>query len=82
MKQNKKKIIRILGVGQDTKDGHTRITQGADYNIFMGSEETHEYLTELCEKIEKRIEEQGLTLEDISVEELQEIIKEVTKKGS
>ena len=82
MKQNQKKIIRILGVGHDTQDGHTRITQGADYNILMGSEETHEYLTELCEKIEKAIEEQGLTLEELSIEELQEIIKEVTSRGS
>lgn len=82
MKQHQKKIIRILGVGHDTEDGHTRITQGSDYNIVMGSEETHEYLTELCEKIEKAIKEKGLELEQLSIEELQEIIKEVTQKGS
>lgn len=82
MKQHQKKIIRILGVGHDTKDGHTRITQGADYNIFMGSEETHAYLTELCEKIEQAIAEKGLILEELSIEELQKIIQEVTAKGS
>jgi len=82
MKQNQKKIIRILGIGHDTEDGHTRITQGADYNIFMGSEETHSYLTELCEKIEKSIKEKKLSLDELSIEELQKIIQEVTSKGS
>lgn len=82
MKQNQKKIIRILGVGHDTEDGHTRITQGSDYKIFMGSEATHEYMAELCEKIEKVIEGRGLTLDQLSIEELQQIIQEITKKGA
>lgn len=71
-----KKILRILGVGFD-KDGHTRITHGDKSSVYMGTEETHEFISQLCNRIEERLKEQGLTLQDITIEQLQEIIQDV-----
>ena len=41
-KKNKptKKTI-LLGLGLDSKDGHTRITAGESFHLVGGSEETH-----------------------------------------
>ena len=36
--EKRKKIIRLLGVGFDSEDGHVRITKGEKYDILMGSE--------------------------------------------
>ena len=38
----RKKIIRLLGVGFDAEDGHLRITKGKNYDVLMGSDESHE----------------------------------------
>ena len=81
MNSNHKKIIRILGIGHDQTDGHTRITQGENFDVLQGDEETHEYIAELCGKIETRITELGHTLQDLTIEKLQEIMQEVVSKG-
>ena len=49
---NRKKIVRLLGVGFDAEDGHIRITKGENYDVLMGSDESHEYIEQLIRKIE------------------------------
>ena len=71
----RKKIIRLLGVGFDTDDGHVRITSGDKFDVVMGSDESHEYITTLIMKIEKEMEAQGLDLDDLSPEKLNEIVQ-------
>ncbi len=44
---NQNKIIRLLGVGFDSEDGHVRITKGENYDVLMGSDESHEYIQKL-----------------------------------
>ena len=70
----KKKIVRLLGVGFDAKDGHVRITQGERHDVLMGSAESHEYLRQLIGRIEEGIEERGLSLEDLDPAELSELV--------
>jgi hypothetical protein len=67
--ENRKKIIRLLGVGFDAKDEHVRITQGDKFDVIMGSEESHDYIQQLIQRIEKSIEERGLTLDELTPEE-------------
>ena len=50
--EKRKKIIRLLGVGFDATDGHIRITNGEKYDVVMGSEQSHEYIRKLIQKIE------------------------------
>lgn len=73
--EKRKKIIRLLGVGFDAEDGHVRISQGKKYDVFMGSDESHEYIRTLIESIEKAIEKRGLTLDDLTPEELTTLIE-------
>lgn len=75
--RSRKKIIRLLGVGFDNEDGHIRITQGENYDVMMGSAESHEYMQQLIEKIEQRVFELGKTLEEISPDELVGLVEEV-----
>ena len=74
----RKKIIRLLGVGFDSDDGHVRITTGDKFDVIMGSDESHEYITELIMKIEKELDAQGLNLDELSPEKLSEIVKLLT----
>jgi hypothetical protein len=81
MNDNHKKIVRILGVGNDQTDGHIRITQGDSYDVLQGDEQTHEYIAKLCADIEQHIAGLGYSLQDLSIEQLQSIIQEVVAKG-
>jgi len=63
-----KKIIRLLGVGFDAEDGHVRITKGERYDVLMGSDESHEYIQKLIQKIETELENRRLSLDDLTPE--------------
>ena len=51
----------MLGVGLDS-DGHKRITQGHNFALVGGSEETHEAMTEKAIKINEKLEAKGKQL--------------------
>ena len=70
-----KKIIRLLGVGFDADDGHLRMTTADKFDVVMGSDESHEYITQLIMKIEAELDAQGLNLDELSPEVLSEIVK-------
>ena len=72
--EKRKKIIRLLGVGFDAEDGHVRITKGDKYDVFMGSDESHEYIHKLIQDIEEAIEKRGLSLDDITPDEFAELV--------
>ena len=79
---NEKKIIGLLGIGFDTSDGHIRITKGDKYDVYMGSEESHEYLEQLIHKIETQLEKRKLTLDDLTPAEFSEFVESIIpKKG-
>jgi hypothetical protein len=72
---NQKKIIRLLGVGFDAEDGHVRITKGGKFDVLMGSDESHEYITKLIAKIEDELEVQALSLDDLTPQQFAEFVK-------
>ena len=71
------KIIRLLGVGFDSEDGHVRITKGKNYDVIMGSDKSHEFILELIDKIESEIESRGLNLGDITPDEFSQLVEAV-----
>ena len=75
--RSRKKIIRLLGVGFDAEDGHTRISHGEKFDVLMGSEESHEYITQLIVKVEEEINRRCMKLEDLTPGELGEIVQAV-----
>jgi hypothetical protein len=79
---NKRKPRRkamMLGIGLDS-DGHKRLTQGPNFALVGGSEETHEVMTEKAVKINEKLNAKGKQLEDVSREEFNDIAHEVGLK--
>ena len=70
-----KKIIRLLGVGFDTDDGHIRISQGDRFDVIMGSAECHEYIRTLIQEIEQAMDERGMCLNDLTPKAFTELVE-------
>ncbi len=58
-------------------DGHKRITQGEQFTLVGGTEQTHEEMTEKAIKIKEKLKNRGKLLETVSKEEFSEIAQEV-----
>ena len=69
--------MRLLGVGFDAEDGHVRITQGENYDVLMGSDQSHEYIQQLLQKIEDGLNKKGIGLDDLSPEQLGELVQSI-----
>lgn len=69
---------RLLGVGLDNEDGHTRVTRGENFALYLGSEETHERMTEICMKLNEKLGRKGKTLDDVSARELRDLLQDGT----
>ena len=77
MKENQERVVRILGLGLDNQDGHVRITHGDNFDVMLGSENTHERMQETCFKINEKLGEKGKRLEDLSREEFLNLVSEI-----
>ena len=75
LSQQKPKTM-IVGVGLDT-DGHKRITQGDNFALVGGTEDTHEEMTEKALKINEKLADRGKRLDDVSREEFDDIAHDV-----
>jgi seryl-tRNA(Sec) selenium transferase len=69
----------LLGVGLDS-DGHKRVTQGSNFALVGGTQETHEQMTEKAIKINEKLKARGKQLEEVSREEFDDIAHEVGLK--
>ena len=79
MKDNadKPRVVRVLGLGLDNDDGHIRITNGKNFNILLGSEQSHERMQETCIKMNEKLEASGRQLEDLSPDEFVDLISDI-----
>jgi len=75
--ERRQRITRILGLGLDNHDEHIRITRGENFEIYFGSEGTHEQLQETCIKINEKLDRKGKRLEDLSRDEFIDLCSEV-----
>lgn len=66
----------MLGVGLDRGDEHVRITQGPNFTVLMGSEETHDSLRGACMKINEKLRRRGKRLDNVSAEEFFDMVRE------
>ena len=74
-KASKAKAV-MLGIGLD-HDGHQRVTQGSNFALVGGSQDTHEQMTEKAIKINEKLERKGKTLENVTREEFDDIAQDV-----
>lgn len=76
-KSGQSRVIGLLGVGFDTEDDQIRVTKSDQFQILMGSQESHKALQKLCLKIERVIQESGRSLNDYSPEEFMSLMGEI-----
>jgi hypothetical protein len=76
-KKNTKAVM--LGLGLDSKDGHTRVTKGENFCLMGGSEETHERMTETALKVNEKLQAKGKRLEEVSTNEFTDILMESSR---
>ena len=62
----------MIGVALDS-DGHKRLTTGANFGLFGGTEESHQKMTETAIKLNEKLASKGKQLETVSGEEFDEI---------
>ena len=67
---------RLLGLGLDCNDGHTRVTRGENYHLFGGSEQTHERMQEMAARFNEELCKRRKRLEDLDSEEFADIARE------
>jgi hypothetical protein len=73
---SERRVAGLLGLAFDAQDGHKRITRGKNFLLAGGSEQTHGLMRDTIVKVTERLDEQGLNLADVSVDELRELLDE------
>ena len=74
---DQKKSAALLGLGLDNDDGHTRLTNGKNFLLVGGTEETHAVMQETAVKINEHLDKGGQRLEDVSAAQLRDICSDV-----
>ena len=72
-----RKSAALLGLGLDSRDGHTRLTRGKNFLLVGGSHDTHAVMQETALKVNEHLDKRGKRLEDVSAGELRDICHEV-----
>lgn len=79
-KANKPKKAKLLGLGLDATDGHTRLTRGQNFVLYGGSEQTHATMQETATKLNEQLDRKGKRLEDVPPRELFDMVREIAEK--
>jgi hypothetical protein len=69
-------VAGLLGLAFDADDGQKRITRGKNFLLAGGSKETHGLMRDTIVKVTETLDERGINLTDVSVEELRELLDE------
>ncbi|MCQ2353122.1 MAG: hypothetical protein MJ033_06560 [Victivallaceae bacterium] len=77
---DQKNSAMLLGLGLDNQDGHKRITQGDDFYLVGGSEETHEKMVETTIRFHEKLDRKGKVLSDLSRDEFHDMMREAAEK--
>jgi len=81
-KKNKApRVGGILGVAVDAKDGETRITRTEQMVLVGGSDETHERMQETAVRFAEGLEKRGKELQEASVREVIDLLREAHEKA-
>ncbi|MBR7103689.1 MAG: hypothetical protein IKC65_01990 [Lentisphaeria bacterium] len=78
MKNTGKDPGMLLGLGLDNTDGHKRITEGDNFCLVGGSEETHDRMTETAIKFNEKLSRRGKHVSELSPEEFNDLMREAS----
>jgi hypothetical protein len=65
---------RLLGLGLDGTDTHTRVSRGEAFRLYNGSPRTHARMQERATEFMRLVRERGLSMDNISRGECSEIL--------
>ena len=66
----------LVGLGLDGEDGHKRVTQGPDFVLLGGSEETHERMQGLVIRMTEKLKRRGKRIQELSADEFADLAGE------
>jgi hypothetical protein len=75
-KPTERRVAGLLGLAFDASDGHKRITRGKNFLLAGGSEETHGLMRDTIVKVTESLDERGIELADVTVDELRDLLDE------
>jgi hypothetical protein len=71
-----RRVAGLLGLAFDADDGHKRITRGKNFLLAGGSEQTHGRMRETIVRVTDELDNRGVDLADVSVEELRDMLND------
>ncbi len=71
------RIVQIIGLGNEAGDGHMRVTEGEGFRVLLGSEHSHDAMSEICARIAAQLKSEGRALEDLTEEEFIELLARI-----
>jgi hypothetical protein len=71
-----RRLLGLLGLGFDARDGHRRVTRGEDFLLVGGSEGTHEKMQDVVLRMQDRLKRQGRAFGDLSHEEFEDLARD------
>jgi hypothetical protein len=71
-----RRVAGLLGLAFDAEDGHKRITRGKNFLLAGGSEQTHGHMRETIVRVTDELDDRGLDLADVSVDELRDMLND------
>ena len=73
-KENKVELVGLFGIGFDNEDEHKRITEGDEFLLIGGSEETHERMQDVAIHVTESLKIKGKRLKDASTDEVVDLM--------
>lgn len=68
---------KLIGFGLDEADGQIRITRGSHFRLLNGKAATHQAMQNKAQEFLRRVQQRGLTMDNISRGECREILVEM-----
>lgn len=81
MTGKKESVTKIIGLGADGRDGHIRFTTGEGYELLNGSEQSHELMIQWCEAINRRLNDLGKDMVQLSADEFLALARDAAPKS-
>jgi hypothetical protein len=71
-----RRTAKLLGVGLDNNDEHVRLTRGKNFELYGGSQETHDLMQEKCIKLNEKLKARGKELGELGKTEFLDLAAE------
>ena len=71
----------VLGLGLDAADGQKRVTRTEEMVLVGGSHETHERMQEAAIRFSEALEKKGKKLQETTVREAMEMLREAHERA-